>query len=135
MALCRVTYDKYVGKPRNINTVSIGLTLLTVAAIYFGWKFGRVYWQAHQVDNAMDKIKYEAAELNPNDDDERGDQLLRRVTKEVTGLGVDDPNLAIYFDDNYTSIHVDYEVTMEFLFGVSKTMKFKRKVAIPQEEL
>ena len=109
--------------------------MLAVALVYLGWKFGAVYWQAHKVDTAMDAIKYEAAELTPTDDYERAERLLERVTRAVTALGIDDPNLAVFFAENYTSVHVNYKVEMRFWFGYERTMKFERSLEIPRDEL
>lgn len=123
------------GKPRRvrrINVVSVLLILVVASGAYFGWKLIPVYYEAQKVDTILAGYRRESAELEIYKYTKREDALLDRVADDVMELGIDDP--AVYFSDDYSSLHVDYSKEVRFFFGKSITLDFERSVEIPRDD-
>jgi len=124
------------GKPhrvRRINVVSVLLALLVVSGAYFGWKIIPVYYEAQKVDTILASYRRESAELEVHKYTSHEEKLKDRIAAEVMDLGIDDPD--VYYDEDYTSLHVDYSVEVRFFFGKSITLHFERSVEIPRDDL
>jgi hypothetical protein len=119
---------------RRINVVSVLLALVVASGAYFGWKLIPVYYQAHKVDTILASHRRASAELDIHRHNEREDEILEKVEKEVRELGIDDPYMQVRFSPDYTSLHVDYSVEVRFFFGKSKTLRFARSVEIPRDD-
>lgn len=118
-----------------LNVVSVLLLLLLVAIVYGGWKYAPVYWQAHEVDQALAGAKWEASKINMFEGDDRKDALENRVRDECLALGIDEAYLEVYFSDDMRSIHADYQVDVHHLIGGTATLEFERIQEIPKADL
>lgn len=122
------------GGPRNINVVSVSLGLLLIAAAYLGWKFVPAYWQAYEVDNALQSVKWEAAELRVPGS-EKEEELLIRLREEIIELGVDGRYLDVYFAPALEEVHAEYTTVVEHPFDKTTTLEFHRSLEIPSDDL
>jgi hypothetical protein len=120
---------------RHINLVSVTLTLLLLAAGYLGWKFVPVYWQAHKVDTALTRTRWEASKIHLVTSDSREPRLLDSLREEILSLGVDERFLEVYFAPDYTSVHADYTALVHHPFGKVTTLEFERRVKVPRDDL
>ena len=107
-------YDYH--KPRRLNLVSGFIGLVILAAIYAGWKFIPVYWQARKVDAALDEIKLPAAEFVFKNEDvktQEGERMLAAAIARLHDMGIDDmPDqpLQVWWGPDYTELHAKYRV-------------------------
>ncbi len=124
-----------MGNPRRINPVSVALVVLIAAGVFAGWKFGYVYWQRHQVESKLKGAQFEAARMSVMGENPGEDALLDRLRSEITALGITEEGLEIYFEDDYSRLHVKYQVDVRFPFDVSKRMKFHVKTSIERKDL
>lgn len=122
------------GGARNINVVSVSLGLLLIAAGYLGWKFVPPYWQAYKVDNALQSVKWEAAELQRPGSEKEG-KLLVRLREEIVALGVDGRYLDVYFAPALEKVHAEYTTVVDHPFDKTTVLEFHRTLEIPREEL
>ena len=123
-----------MGGPSRINPVSVAVVLLVAGAIYLGWKFIPVYWQAQKVENLLDGYKQEASEIRLHERDSREEQILDRIRNDVIELGIDDPRLLVQFGPDYKTLSVSYKVEIRFIFGKSKTLEFNPTVDVPRDD-
>ncbi len=123
-----------MGKPRNLNIVSVFLLLVVVAVGYLGWKLVPVAWQAASVDAELSAVQFEASTIRLSEYDPREEQLLERLRQAILELGVQDQRLTIYFSPDYTSVHADYWTEVEFLFNYRYRFDFQRSEEIPRDE-
>jgi len=118
-----------------LNVVTVTLAIVLAALVYGAWKFGPVYWQAHKVDNLMSGVKWEASKINMFRDDPRKQKLENRLRDGCLELGIDERFLDVYFSDDLTSVHADYDVVVDHPFGFSTTLEFERSEEIPRADM
>jgi hypothetical protein len=106
-------------RPRRLNIVSFLFILALIAGGYAAYKFVPVYWQARQIDSAVDEIIVPAAQLPLRNEDVRtkeAEDLLNRVAAKAHELGAQDqPDqpVEVWWDPDYGAIHVKYRVIVE----------------------
>ena len=120
---------------RRINIVSILMALAVASAIYFGWKIIPVYYEAQKVDTLLQGYRREASEIQLHKIDAREKRILEEVWQKVTEMGIDDPEMEVYFSEDYSSLPVDYSVEVRFFFGKSTTLQFERSVEVPRDDI
>jgi hypothetical protein len=127
-------------KPSSINWVTVSLVLLLVALVYAGWKFGPVFWQAQKVDQALDELKLQVADIQSWSVDQRRDaeaKLIAKATERLRELGIEDHDeqpIQIWFSSDYRRILARYMVVVRHPFGpIWRTTRItmNRDVAVP----
>jgi hypothetical protein len=127
-------------QPRRINLVSTFLTLLVVAGIYAGWKFIPVYYQAWKVDDVLEEVRFQAADvrggaISYGAQREMADKIQAAVLAKVRELGiVDQPDfpIEVAFTDGFAQLYVRYRVVVRHLLvKKTTTLEFKRTLDIP----
>jgi hypothetical protein len=131
-------YD-YSRKPRSINGVSLFVLLILAGAGYAGWKFGPVYWQAQKVDEALDEIKLEVANIEDwKMDDKVAAQrkISAKAIARIHELGIEDQEdqpVEVFFSPDYRYIQAKYEIIVRHPVLLKPTkMIMNRKVRIPR---
>lgn len=125
-------------KPHSINWVSILIVLVVGAAIYLGVKFGPVYWQAQQVDRALDDLTVEIANIDGWTYEQRRAAETRLVAKSIAKLhemGIEDDAdqpVQVWVSDDAHYVQARYRITVHHPFTSRTTqMLMERKVKVP----
>ena len=114
------------GAPRRINSVSIFLLLVLVAAGYFGWRFFPAYLNAWTVDHILKESATQVYRANRLREPERTETLTAIVRKAQSDIrsqaSVHDPELKVSLNilENSASMSADY-TTIITHFAVNKT--------------
>ncbi len=124
-------------KPRRFNLVSIFMLLVLVAAVYLGYKFVPVYWQARQVDEELDNIKMRGATFYRLADEYRqreADAIVNLSIAKLHEMGLDDQPgqpIQVWFSPDYTELHARYQVIVQHPFGKQTPMTMDRVREMP----
>ncbi len=124
-------------KPRRFNLVSTFMLLVLVAAVYLGWKFIPVYWQARKVDEELDSIKMRGATFYRLSDEVRqreADTIVNLAIARMHEMGLDDQPaqpIQVWFSPDYTELHARYQVIVQHPFGKQTVMTMNRVREMP----
>jgi hypothetical protein len=116
----------YAGGPKRINTVSIMLVLLALAAGYLLWRFFPVYFDGWTVEHILKDAANQTYRVARIAEPERTKQLKLIVDKaraEIVRLGhVEDPDLTVDLDldGNEVAVSAEYRVVVTHP-GIDKT--------------
>jgi hypothetical protein len=95
-------YARHNQRPSRLNLVSLLITVGGVAAIYGVVRFGPALYTRWEVKRVLDDAcahMYKLRNLQPNDHQVALNKLHAAVVKEITNLGVTDPEMTVEFDD------------------------------------
>lgn len=121
--------------PGWINPVSIGLIIVAAAIGYLGWKIVPVYWQANHVDGEIKSYASEARKISRTRVTNVEKEIIESLIEDLYELGINEEDIIdVYFADQYSTLNVEYVVTVEFLFGVTKTFEFHRSEDMPTRD-
>ncbi|MGZ3441900.1 MAG: hypothetical protein ACXVDD_20410 [Polyangia bacterium] len=107
-----VTY----GQPRRLNTVTVIMILMGLAAGYWVWRFFPAYFDAWTVDHLLKEAASTTYRLNRLNEPERTKQLKALVDKTRSDImkqgNVTDPELQVNLDidGNTVAVSADYSV-------------------------
>ena len=128
-------------KPRRFNLVSTFLLLVALTGAYLGWKFIPPYWQAWKVDDELNQLRNESADLStlsPEHRDEMEGKIISRALDRVHALGVVDvPDfpVAVSFSPGYGYLVCRYRVVVKHPFvDRTTTLDFTRRVKLPSNK-
>jgi hypothetical protein len=132
-----MTYD--YNKPRRLNVVSLFLLVLVAGAGYAAYKFVPVYWQAREVDQALDELKLPAATFFRMRDDLRraeADRIIARAYARLAEMGIEDHEeqpLQIWFAPDHSELHAKYRVDVRHpIIDKVTPMTMERQREIPK---
>jgi hypothetical protein len=106
------------GQPRRLNTVTIVMILLGLAAGYWVWRFFPAYFDGWSVDHLLKEAASKTYRLNMLGEPERSKQLKILVDKVhddiVKQASVTDPDLVVNLDleGNNVAVSADYNVVI-----------------------
>jgi hypothetical protein len=124
-------------KPSSINWVTIFIVLLLVSAVYAGWKFIPVWWQAQKVEEALEEVKLEVSNIQgwtPSQQRLAEEKLRAKAIARIHELGIEDqPDqpVQVFFTEGYTHIKVTYEAIVDHVWGKQTRITINRSVKIP----
>jgi hypothetical protein len=118
-------------KPSSFNFVSLLFVLAVAAGIYWGVKFGPVYWNRYKVDEILRDEAARATNmsvLNSDAQDELEKQVLKEARQRLEERGV---QASVYFDAAHKSLHADYDVVVKHPVGKPTLVRMRRKAKVP----
>jgi len=115
--------------------VAIVIATIAVLAIYLGIKLVPVWWQAREVDEAIESFQHDASMVSVREADHRDQQIVDDLFQKTVDLGVDESSLEVYWGPNYTSLHVEYTVEVGFPFGLHRSFHFHRHADVEPRDL
>jgi hypothetical protein len=121
-------------KPSRINSVSVFLALLVAAGIYAAWKFVPHYTTAWKVDRVLQDVSNRAGpllHLTGAEQEALEGELTAQARSRIAELGIDDPELEVYFSPLIGTLRADYAVIVEHPFDKRTRVAFRRKVRVP----
>ena len=115
-----------------INWITMVIAVIAVLAIYLGVKLVPMWWQAREVDSEIESFRYDVLHLKRYETDPNEQRIADDLWEKVVDLGVDEETLQVYWGDDYSSLHVEYDVRMAFPFGLERTFHFHRHKTFTQ---
>jgi len=115
-------------QPRRFNWVSLPIYLALAAALYCLVRFGPPYYHNMKVDEVVrEAVNAYYAETRGVATGDASPELRDRFERRIRNLGIDDPQLALFFDKDAESVTVTarYKVVVEHPFVKrSTTLEF-----------
>ena len=106
------------GQPRRLNSVTIVMLLLALAAGYWVWRFFPAYFDGWSVDHLLKEAASETYRINRLNEPERTKRLTELVDKTRADIAkqgnVTDPDLKVDLDieGNNVAVSADYSVVV-----------------------
>jgi hypothetical protein len=124
------------GQPRRLNSVSIVLILMALAAGYWMWRFFPAYFDAWTVDHLLKEAASTTYRLSQLNEPERTKELKKLIDKVRADImkqaSVTDPDLVVNLDiqDNNSVVTAEYDVVVTHpVITRTTTIHFKRSEA------
>jgi hypothetical protein len=124
-------------KPRSINIVSILVVLFLAAIAYGGWKFGPIWFQAQEVDKALEDVRIEVANISAWTPQQRWvaePKIQQKAITKIHDLGINDEleqPVEVWISSDYQYLQARYMVVVHHPFGKETRITLNRKVKIP----
>lgn len=126
-------------KPRPFNWVTLAVLGALGGGVWAGWLYIPVYHQRYKVDEILNDIGIKSQDLVDMAEEgvEKEEQrLIEEARARIQALGIatedNEADLDVSYDEDYTTITAEYQVTRTPLVGKPRTFKFTRTGRIPQ---